>query len=106
MNEYVFLTDGGEPESFKEVLEDENKKEWMDAMEDEIKSLHENNTFELVKLPKGKRALKNRWVYQIKKDECTSQRRYNAFLVVKGFKHGPRRENKNMFANGREDNFL
>jgi len=85
-NEYVFLTDGGEPESFKEVLDDENKKEWMDAMEDEMQSLRENNTFELVKLPKGKRALKNRWVYRIKQDECTSQRRYKARLVVKGFK--------------------
>lgn len=33
-NKYVFLTDGGEPESFEEFLEDENKKEWMDAMQD------------------------------------------------------------------------
>ncbi|WJX83794.1 hypothetical protein P8452_66428 [Trifolium repens] len=85
-NEYVYLTDGGEPENFKEVLEDENKKEWMDAMEDEMQSLRENNTFELVKLPKGKRALKNRRVYRIKQDECTSQRRYKARLVLKGFK--------------------
>ena len=51
-----------------------------------MQSLGENMTFELVKLPKGKRALKNRWVYQIKKDECTSQGRYNTRLVVKGFK--------------------
>lgn len=74
MNEYVFLTDDREPESFEKVLEDENKKDWMDAMEDEMKSLYENNTFELVKLPKGKRALNNIWVYRIKQDECTSQR--------------------------------
>ncbi|KAI5395386.1 hypothetical protein KIW84_061823 [Lathyrus oleraceus] len=47
-NEYVFLTDGGEPESFDEVLKDENKKKWIDAMEDEMQSVHENNTFELV----------------------------------------------------------
>ena len=58
----------------------------MDAMEDEMQSLRENNTFKLVKLPKGKRALKNIWVYWIKQDECTSQRRYKAHLVVKGFK--------------------
>lgn len=51
-----------------------------------MQSLRENNTFKLVKLPKGKRALKNIWVYQIKQDECTSQRRYKARLVVKGFK--------------------
>ncbi|GAA0147204.1 hypothetical protein LIER_36475 [Lithospermum erythrorhizon] len=73
-NEYIFLTDGGEPESFEEVLEDENKKEWMDAMEDEMQSLRENNTFELVKLPNAKKVLKNRWVYRIKQDESTSQK--------------------------------
>ncbi|GFS33196.1 hypothetical protein Acr_00g0026970 [Actinidia rufa] len=49
-NEYVCLTDGGEPESFKEAMEDENKKDWMEAMEDEMQSLRENNTFELARL--------------------------------------------------------
>ncbi|GJR09098.1 putative RNA-directed DNA polymerase [Tanacetum coccineum] len=54
-------------------------------MEDEMNSLHENNTFELVKLLKGKRALKNKWVYKLKTGEHTSRPRYNARLVVKGF---------------------
>ncbi|GKF51671.1 hypothetical protein Tco_0148138, partial [Tanacetum coccineum] len=66
-NEYVFLTDGGEPECYAEAMEDEHKKEWFDAMQDEMKSLYENNTFELTKLPKGKRALKNKWVYKLKR---------------------------------------
>nr|GFC79375.1 retrovirus-related Pol polyprotein from transposon TNT 1-94 [Tanacetum cinerariifolium] len=59
-NVYVLLTDGGEPECYAEAMEDEHKKEWFEAMQDEINSLHENNTFKLVKLPKGKRALKNK----------------------------------------------
>ncbi|GKF59181.1 retrovirus-related pol polyprotein from transposon TNT 1-94, partial [Tanacetum coccineum] len=71
-HEYVLLTDGGEPECYAEVMEDEYKKEWFEAMEDEMNSLHENNTFELVKLPKGKRALKNKWVYNLKTKEHTS----------------------------------
>ena len=62
-----------------------NKMKWVDAMQDEMKSLHENHSFELVKLPKGKRALKNKWVYRVKQEEHTSQLRYNARLVVKGF---------------------
>lgn len=48
-------------------------------------SLHKNNTYELVKLPKGKKALKNKWVYRIKQEEHTSHPRYKARLVVKGF---------------------
>lgn len=30
------------------------------AMQDEIKSLHENHTYDLLKLPKEKKALKNK----------------------------------------------
>ena len=85
VDDYVLLTDGGEPESYEEAMEDENKMKWVDAMQDEMKSLHENHSFELVKLPKGKRALKNRWVYRVKQEEHTSQPRYKARLVVKGF---------------------
>ena len=47
--------------------------------------MNENKTFELVKLPKGKRALKNKWVFRIKHEEHSSNPRYKARLVVKGF---------------------
>ncbi|KAD3066699.1 hypothetical protein E3N88_34579 [Mikania micrantha] len=67
-------------------MEDEHKIEWVEAMQDEMNSLYENNTFELVKLPKGKRALKNKWVYKLKTEEHTSRPRYKARLVVKGFR--------------------
>ena len=81
----MLLTDGGEPECYVEALEDEHKKEWLVAMQDEIQSLHQNHTFELVKLPKGMKALKNKWVYKIKHDELSNRPRYKARLVVKGF---------------------
>jgi hypothetical protein len=58
--EYVLVTDGGELECFDEAMSHEKKSEWLKAMEEKMKSLHENHTFELVKLPKGKRALTNK----------------------------------------------
>ena len=60
-NEYVLLSDGGEPESYQEVMLHDQKNQWLEAMQDEMKSLHENHTYDLVELPKGKRALKNKW---------------------------------------------
>jgi hypothetical protein len=54
----VLVTDGGDSKCFNEVMSHEKKNEWLKAMQKEMKSLHENHTFELVKLPKGKRALK------------------------------------------------
>ncbi|KAF2318212.1 hypothetical protein GH714_003040 [Hevea brasiliensis] len=59
-NQYVLSTNGGKPERFEEeAIECEHKQCWVDAMRDEMKSLHDSHTFDLVKLPKGKRALKN-----------------------------------------------
>ena len=54
-------------------------------MQEELQSLHENLTYKLVVLPKGKRALKNKWVYKLKTEENNSRPRYKARLVVKGF---------------------
>ena len=39
-NEYVLLTDEGEPECYEEAMEDEHKNQWIEAMQDEMKSLH------------------------------------------------------------------
>ncbi|KAA0051598.1 Retrovirus-related Pol polyprotein from transposon TNT 1-94 [Cucumis melo var. makuwa] len=76
-NEYLLLTNGGKPKSYEEAIEDEHKREWNDAMKDEMESLHANHTL-------GKTALRNKWVYRIKQ-EHTSKLRYKARLVVKGF---------------------
>ena len=79
------ITDGKEPECYEEAMTHDKKKEWVKAMQEEINSLHENKTYELVQLPKGKRLLRNKWVYKLKIDENSSQPRYKARLVVKGF---------------------
>ncbi|CAH9124278.1 unnamed protein product [Cuscuta epithymum] len=58
--------------------------QWKNAMEDELDSLEKNQTWSLVKLPPGKKALENKWVFRIK-DEADGSKRYKARLVVKGF---------------------
>uniref|UniRef100_A0A2N9FPX7 Integrase catalytic domain-containing protein n=1 Tax=Fagus sylvatica TaxID=28930 RepID=A0A2N9FPX7_FAGSY len=57
-----------EPQSFQEVQSHKDKQSWMKAMHEEMNSLHKNNTYELVELPKGKKALRNKWVFKLKKD--------------------------------------
>ena len=59
----ILLTDGGELECYKETLQDENSSKWELAMKDEMDSLLENQIWELTKLPVGKKALHNKWVY-------------------------------------------
>lgn len=64
--EYVQVLKSGEPETFDELKVHVSKVDWMRAIQDGMKSLHENHTHELVALPKRKRASKNKWVYTIK----------------------------------------
>ena len=52
-------------------------------MKDEMDSLLGNQTWELTKLPVGKKTLHNKWVYRIK-NEHDDSKRYKARLVVKG----------------------
>ena len=68
----------GEPETYQEVLKHENKTKWLKAMKEEMKSLHENHTYDLVKPPKKKKILKNKWVFRRKNDGNSSQRRFKA----------------------------
>ena len=53
--ERILLTDEGESESFEEAIKDTHNQKWLSAMWDEMDSLHENHTYELTELPKGKR---------------------------------------------------
>ena len=62
----------------------ETKKKWEEAMKEEMDSLVNNHTWDLVQLPAGKRELHNKWVYRLK-EEYGGKKRYTARLVVKRF---------------------
>jgi len=85
LDEYVTLTDEREPQSYEEAMADSHKAEWVKAMQEEIKSLHENHTYDLVELPKGRKALKNKWMCRLTNEENNPRPTYKAHLVVKGF---------------------
>ena len=42
---YLLLTDGGKPECYDEVLQDENSSKWVLVMKDEMDSLLGNQTW-------------------------------------------------------------
>ncbi|KAH9309219.1 hypothetical protein KI387_037130, partial [Taxus chinensis] len=81
---YLFLTHSGELKSFEEVMQDKTRVQWEHDMDEEMDSLEHNQTWDLVKLPAGKRTLQNKWVYRIKEEEG-GHKRYKERLVVKGF---------------------
>ena len=55
-------------------------------MEEEMKSLHKNDTWELTRLPKGKKVIGCKWVYAKKQGSLKEDMvHYKARLVAKGY---------------------
>ena len=74
-----------EPKTFKQAISCADADKWKKAMEEEIKSINHNKTWDLVKLPKNKRAIGCKWVYKLKRDENGEICTYKARLVAQGF---------------------
>ncbi|CAI7873063.1 unnamed protein product [Closterium sp. NIES-53] len=70
----------GEPTTLKEALESSDAEEWKKAMESELKSIEENGTWELVELPKGRKAITSKWLFKIKSDADGKIERYKSRL--------------------------
>ena len=54
-------------------------------MKKELDALQKNNTWNIVNLPKGKKAVGCRWVYKVKLKSDGSLERFKARLVAKGY---------------------
>ncbi|KZT28913.1 hypothetical protein NEOLEDRAFT_1225147, partial [Neolentinus lepideus HHB14362 ss-1] len=80
-----------EPQTFREVMQhpEEERQQWLKAAQDEIQSLVENGTFELVECPPGRKAIGSRWVFKVKRNADGSIERYKGRLVAKGFSQRP-----------------
>ena len=54
-------------------------------MQEELKSVSDNETWELMDLPEGRKAIGSKWVYKVKYNQDGSVARYKARLVAQGF---------------------
>ncbi|RVX10895.1 Retrovirus-related Pol polyprotein from transposon TNT 1-94 [Vitis vinifera] len=70
------------PNSVQEALADPR---WKAAMNEEMKSLQKNETWELVECPQGKKPVGCRWIYTVKYKADGSIERFKARLVAKGY---------------------
>lgn len=75
---------GSDPEHFRDVELRDDSSKWKAAMNDEYNSLIENRTWDLVKIPAGRKPIKSKWVFKTKRDDKGEIVRYKARLVAKG----------------------
>lgn len=80
---FAFCT--GTPTTPDEACSGDEKDKWIDAMKSELDTMMENCTWDLVELPKDRKAIKNRWVFARKTDQSGKTIKYKARLLAKGF---------------------
>jgi hypothetical protein len=74
-----------DPTSFEEAMRSAHLSKWLEAMEDEMKSMSTNIVLDLEKIPKGAKTVGYKWVYQTKCDSKGNIERFKAQLMAKGF---------------------
>lgn len=71
-----------EPNSVSEAMKSENREKWTGAMNEEIESHVENETWKLVDLPSGRKPITAKWVFKVK-SIGTKNERFKARLVAR-----------------------
>ncbi len=78
-------SEDSEPKTMAEAFRASDGKLWKEAAQKEYDSLLENETWDLVPLPKGRKTVDCKWVFKVKRNADGSVERYKARLVAKGF---------------------
>ena len=73
-----------EPATIQEAFNSEYSVQWKEATDSKYQSFIGNQTWELVKPPKDRKAVGCKWVFKIKYDENGQVERFKSRLVAKG----------------------
>ncbi|GJP44741.1 hypothetical protein CLOM_g4138 [Closterium sp. NIES-68] len=88
----------GEPTNPKEAWESPNGKDWKKASDEEMGSIIENATFDLVNLPPGRKAISSKWLFKRKTDADGNIERYKSRLVAKGYQQQEKKDYNEVYA--------
>ena len=84
-DDFAMIAEYVEPLSYAEAMQSTNCQEWQTAMDSEMSSLIENNTWELVDKPPDRLVVENRWVFRVKMNVDGTVDKFKARLVAKGY---------------------
>jgi hypothetical protein len=85
-DDYIALAKIAEPATFREAVQGENAELWKTASDEEMASILQNDTWEVVQKPPGANVIDVKWVYKVKYSTSGQVQRFKARLVAKGYK--------------------
>ena len=71
--------------NFKEAMSNEYSHQWVETVEEELKSMRTNKECDSVEIPEQAKKVGCKWVYKTKYDSKGKIERFKARLVAKGF---------------------
>ena len=74
-----------DPVLFSQAVECDDSSKWINAIKDELKSMDQNQIWELAKLPKGSKRVGCKWVFKTKHDSNGNIERYKAKTCCQKF---------------------
>ena len=74
-----------DPINFHQAIESSDSQKWIDAMNEEYKSMKDNDVWDLVPLPEGAKPIGCKWIFKTKRYLKGDVERYKTRLVAKGF---------------------
>ena len=83
----LIVPSGDEPFTFDEAMHSEDRELWIRAMQEELNSIEQNQTWRLVDRPQNARPIGVKWVFKIKR--VNGRVRYKARLVALGYAQRP-----------------
>ena len=78
-----------DPKTFNEAMESRDVAFWKEAIDDELSSILENNTWVLSDLPPGSKPLGSKWIFKKKMKVDGTIDKFKARLVIQGFRQKP-----------------
>jgi len=71
--------------NFHQAMQDSNSEKWIEAMNEEYKSMQDNKVWELVPLLEGVKPIGCKWIFKTKRHSKGNVERYKVRLVAKGY---------------------
>ena len=72
------------PKNIKQAEESDSWFKWKQAMNEEVNSMKKHDVWDIVPRPKDKRVINSKWIFNIKEDPNSKERKYKARLVAVG----------------------